>query len=56
MKYIYLFRNVIQSFWLLENISGILILGVPIEELLWGFGWGMLAGSIYEFHKGLKLT
>jgi hypothetical protein len=32
------FKGIIQSWWLLKNISGVLILGVPIEEVLWAQG------------------
>jgi len=50
-----LFGGIIQKWWLLENISGILILGVPLEELMWGFGWGFVAGPAYEFINGLRI-
>jgi len=46
--------GIVQRWWLLQNISGIIIFGAPIEELLWGFGWGFLAGPVYEFVNGLK--
>lgn len=44
-----LYSGIISAWWRLENISGILILGVPVEELAWGFSWGMVGGSLYEF-------
>jgi len=53
--FIPLFPNVIQEWWLLQNISGILLFGIPLEELAWGFGWGFFAGPAYEFVRGLKL-
>ena len=49
-----IFPEAIHQWWILQNISGILILGVPIEELLWAFGWGMVGGPMYEFFAGLK--
>lgn len=49
-----MFNGIIQKWWLLENISGILILGVPLEELMWAFSWGFVAGPTYEFITGLK--
>jgi len=49
-----LYPKVFETTWLLKNISQIFIFGVPIEELLWGFSWGILAGCIYEFYKGYK--
>lgn len=48
------FPELFQRLWLLKNISGILVFNIPIEELLWGFGWGMVAGPLYEFYAGLK--
>ena len=53
--FISLFPGIIQKWWMLENLSGILILGAPLEELMWGFGWGFFAGPAYEFVKGLRL-
>jgi hypothetical protein len=50
----YLFDGIIQKWWLLHNLSGIIILEAPLEELLWGFGWGFVAGPAYEFINGLK--
>jgi len=52
--FIAIFNGVIQRWWLLGNISGILILGVPIEELMWGFSCGFFVGPTYEFINGLK--
>ena len=49
-----IFPEAIHQWWILQNISGILILGVPIEELLWAFGWGMVGGPMYEFFAVLK--
>jgi hypothetical protein len=50
----FFFDGIIQKWWLLHNISGIIILEAPLEELLWGFGWGFVAGPAYEFINGLK--
>ena len=49
------FSGIIHNWWLLKNVSGILILGVPIEEPMWGFAWGFVAGPAYEFINGLRL-
>lgn len=48
-----LFPGTIREWWLIENISGILILGIPIEEAIWGFTWGWVAGMFYETWQGL---
>lgn len=49
-----IFPSVIQEWWLLKNISGVIILGVPLEELMWGFSWGFAAGPAYTFINGLR--
>ena len=49
-----IFPGIIQKWWLLHNISGIIILGAPIEEIMWFFGWGLFAGPAYEFVLGSK--
>lgn len=38
----------VEQVWNLSVISGILILGVPIEELMFAFGLGFLWSSAYE--------
>lgn len=55
LAFFILYPEVITKWWLLHNISGILITGVPMEELIWAFGWGMVAGPLYEFTAGKKL-
>ena len=52
--FLFLYPGIIQKWWLLSNISGILIFGAPLEELIWGFSWGFLAGPVYEFIYGLR--
>ena len=54
LTFILIFPNIIETWWQLEKISGILLLGVPIEELLWGFSFGFLAGPFYEFWQGKR--
>ena len=48
------FPEAIHRWWILNNIRGILVHGIPVEELMWAFGWGMVAGPMYEFFTGLK--
>src|SRR3989344_3622767 len=52
--FIPMFPGIIQNWWKLNNISGVLILGVPLEELLWAATWGFVAGPLYEFLNGLR--
>jgi hypothetical protein len=43
-----MFPGYVERAWNLAAISGILILGVPLEELLFAFSFGFLWSSIYE--------
>ena len=45
---------IFQAFWQLDNLSGIRIGKIPIEEILWAFGFGMVVGPMYEFYAGLR--
>lgn len=38
----------IQAVWNLPDLSGVLIGGIPVEELLFGFAFGMYWSSVYE--------
>src|SRR3989338_11300363 len=43
-----LFPNFISSFWHLQNLSGATLAGLPLEEILWAFMFGLVAGPFYE--------
>lgn len=47
------YPGIIEHWWQLQNISGILIFGTPLEEIVWGFTWGLVGGTIYEFVRGV---
>ena len=38
----------IEQVWNLKALSGILIYGLPLEELLFGFAFGLFWTGIYE--------
>lgn len=42
--------------WNLNNLSGIVLLGVPIEEIFWAIGAGAFLGPIYEYVLSIKLS
>lgn len=52
---IYLFPDIVSNWLIAKNISGIFILGFPIEEILWYLIFGFLVGPLYEFWKSYKL-
>ena len=45
----------IEEFWLFQNIGKVLILGVPLEEIIWFFVIGAFIGPLYEYWKEGKL-
>ena len=45
----------VEQFWNLSALSGILILKIPIEELMFAFTFGMMWSSVYEHIKWYKL-
>ena len=50
-----IFPGWIEQIWNLSEISGILILGIPIEELLFAFAVGMMWSGIYEHVKWKRI-
>ena len=51
------YPGLVQEVWNLSAISGVLLLGVPLEELIFAFTFGMLWSSIYEhvlWYKAVK--
>lgn len=46
----------VEQVWNLPAISGILVMGVPLEELLFAFGLGFLWSSVYEHIGWYKLS
>ena len=49
-----IFPNFINV-WNFTQISGVIILGVPLEEMLFAFTFGMIWSSVYEHILGYKL-
>ena len=48
------YPGIVQEVWNLSAISGMLVLGIPLEELLFAFTFGMMWSSVYEhvtWHK-----
>lgn len=46
----------VEQVWNLKAISGILILGIPLEELLFASGFGFIWSSVYEHITWKKLN
>lgn len=50
-----LYPGYVERVWNLAAISGILILGIPLEELMFALSFGFLWSSIYEHIKWYRL-
>ncbi len=50
------YPEIVREVWNLAAISGVLILGIPLEELLFAFTFGMLWSSVYEHALWYKLV
>jgi len=50
----FIFFGIFDAWWQRENLSGISILGIPIEEPLLYFTLGAVLGPLYEFLLGLR--
>ena len=50
----FIFPDFVPLSYKLENISGILLWNVPLEEVLYAFSFGLLGGPLYEYAHGEK--
>ncbi len=50
----FIFPNVIESYWNLNGLSGIILLSIPIEELLYAFSFGLMWSPMYIYFYGKK--
>lgn len=53
---VFMYPGYVQQVWNLSAISGVLILGIPLEELMFAFGIGFLWSSAYEHIGWRKLN
>lgn len=54
--FVWLSPGYVQAVWNLPAISGVLVLGVPIEELLWAATLGAMWSSVYEHFTWYKFS
>lgn len=54
--FVWLFPGYVEAVWNLPAISGILLAGVPIEELLFAVSLGAMWSSIYEHFAWYKFS
>ncbi|MDP3785153.1 MAG: lycopene cyclase domain-containing protein [bacterium] len=51
-----LFPDFILKVYHLENLSGVMLINVPIEELLYALSFGLAWSPIYEYEHAIKAT
>ncbi len=51
LSFNFVYPYAVESFWNLSAISGILVLGIPLEELIFAFGFGIFWSGVYEHIK-----
>lgn len=51
-----LYPDIVERWWNLSNLSGNMILGLPVEEVAWAFAFGFMFGPLYEFVYNIKLN
>ncbi|MFA4901528.1 MAG: lycopene cyclase domain-containing protein [Desulfobaccales bacterium] len=44
-----IYPHLINDWWLVKNISGLILFGIPIEEIIWFALFGLSFGPIYNF-------
>ena len=47
--FLLIFPHYIGTYYHLHNISGLLLLGVPLEEIMFAFSFGLMWSPIYEY-------
>lgn len=43
------------DYWSMENLSGIVLAGIPFEEYLWALSFGLLWGPLYEYVRHARV-
>ncbi len=46
----------VQKWWLFEYLSGVVVIGVPLEDIIWFFVAGLFIAPIYEFWQCRRLV
>lgn len=54
--FVKIYPTYVQEVWNMQDISGVLVSGVPLEELLFAFSLGFLWSGIYEHINWLKIS
>jgi hypothetical protein len=47
--------GLVARYWVMENLTGFLLIGIPVEDLLWFFTAGLLVGPLVAFWEDAEL-
>jgi hypothetical protein len=50
------YPTIVRDWWYLKGLSGIFVLGVPLEEYLWFASLGLIMGPLYDLFKGIRFS
>ncbi len=53
--FIKMFPDVFNRWWMLQNLTGLFVFKIPIEELWWAFAFGTMVGPFYDFITGRRI-
>lgn len=51
----FLTPNWIQAFWYFKNTPNIILFGLPLDDVIWYFLFGLFVGPLYEYWQESKL-
>jgi len=54
LLFLAIFPDYVTTYYGLQNISGILLFGIPLEELVFALGFGLMWSPIYEYVKDMR--
>lgn len=54
LSLVWVYPEYVRHVWNLQDISGVLLLGVPLEEMLFALSFGFLWSSVYEHATWLR--
>ncbi len=54
--FIWLFPGFIHKTWMSQYLSGIIIIGIPLEDLIFYFLFGFIIGPFYEYWQNKRLV
>ncbi len=53
--FMFLSPGIIEKTWLFDHLSGIRVIGVPLEDIIFYFLVGFVVGPFYEYWQGKRL-